>query len=784
MLFRGALVKIKAEIKPVEPDQDNACAGKDESAIPSFPVFVTLSDKIRQQKNKNGMKKYLLTVVLLVLCTASFSQNNQKVKKETSPPVLEKDSIKTKLMQPIEIWAVRAEKNYPFAQNLILKRAIEKNNLGQDIPFLLNQIPGAVVNSDAGNGVGYTGIRIRGTDASRINFTLNGISYNDAESQGVFLVNLPDFLSSTNSIQVQRGVGTSSNGTGAFGATVNLMTNEVQEKAYATLSNSIGSFNTMKNTFKVGTGLLNGRYTIDARLSKISSDGYVDRASSQLQSFYLSAASIKENSSLRINVFSGKEKTYQSWYGITEEQFKNDRTFNSAGTERPGLPYDNETDNYTQTHYQLFYNKKINQQWSFNGAAFATTGNGYYEQYKAGQTFQSYGLPNYELSGNEIKETDLVRQLWLDNLYAGTNFSFQRKTKNNELILGGGNSMYNGNHFGKIIWANKGIEKDYKWYDLEAKKQEQHLFAKWLHKYGDFHVFGDLQVRNVNYNIEGFRNNPSLRINRNWAFLNPKLGLRYSKNNNSLFLSYALANKEPNRDDFEAGTTEIPKHETLNDIEFGFERNTKKLRLATTLYYMHYKNQLVLTGKINDVGAYTRTNIPTSYRAGIEIEASYIINAQLQLNNNISLSSNKVKNYTEYYDDYDAGRQKTNFYSASNIAFSPSIVENASISYKPFPETELSLNSKYVSRQYLDNTSRKDRSLDPFFAQDLLINQLFKVKKLESIELLFQMNNIWNSLYAPNGYTFSYLLNGEISRNNNYYPMAERNFMLGLNINF
>lgn len=729
------------------------------------------------------MKKQILSSFLLAYTSLCFTQTNQPALLSSYRIAENGDTIKSKLMEPIEIRAVRAEKNYPFTQNLITKRNIEKNNLGQDIPFLLNQIPGAVVNSDAGNGVGYTGIRIRGSDASRINFTLNGIAYNDAESQGVFLVNLPDILSSTNSIQVQRGVGTSANGTGAFGATINLMTNEVQEKAYASLSNSIGSFNTLKSTIRTGTGLINGRYTVDARLSNITSDGYMDRSSSKLQSFYISAASIKEKSSLRLNVFSGREKTEQAWYGVSEEQLLTNRKFNSAGSEKPGDPYENETDNYTQTHYQLFYNKKINSQWDFNAAVFATTGNGYYEQYKANQNLIDYGFLPSPIGGNPRPEADLIRQLWLDNVYTGTNFSFQKKYKNNEIILGGGASNYDGNHFGKVIWSQAAIDKDYKWYDLDAQKKEQHLFGKWLRKINDFHVFGDLQIRNVNYDIEGFRNNPGLAIKQNWLFFNPKAGIRYSKNNNSFFASIAIANKEPNRDDFEAGIKEIPKHETLNDLEIGFERNTPKIRLALTTYYMHYRNQLVLTGKINDVGAYTRLNIPVSYRAGLEIESNFIINKKLQFLNNITLSSNKVKNFTEYYDDYDAGGQKTNFYSSSTIAFSPAIVENATLSYKPFEQTEIRLNNKYASRQFLDNTSRKDRSLSAFFVQDLLVNYSIKIKSISSIELLFQINNLWNKLYAPNGYTFSYLFNNQVSINNYYYPMAERNLMIGLNIN-
>ena len=728
------------------------------------------------------MKQISSLFFLILIGSTAFSQTETIAKDSIDQSTGEK--IKVGLMSPIEIRAVRASKNYPFTQSLILKRNIEKNNLGQDIPFLLNQVPGTVVNSDAGNGVGYTGLRIRGTDASRINFTLNGIAYNDAESQGVFLVNLPDFLSSTNSIQVQRGVGTSSNGSGAFGATVNLLTNEVQDKAYATLSNSIGSYNTSKNTFKAGSGLINGRYTFDVRLSSLKSDGYVDRASSNLQSFYVSAASITANTSLRLNVFSGKEKTYQSWYGITEEQLTADRKFNSAGTDKLGDPYENETDNYTQTHYQLFYNNKFNSKWSFNGALFATAGNGYYEQYKADQKYSSYGLKNPMVNGIAITKTDLIRQLWLDNLYYGTNFSFQMKDENREIILGGGHSQYNGNHFGKIIWAQAGIFKDHRWYDLDAQKSEQHVFGKWMEKLGSFHLFGDLQLRNVNYAIEGFRNNPTLSIDKHWLFVNPKAGLRYTSGEYSSFISYALANKEPNRDDFEAGTTDIPKHETLHDVEAGIERTGSKLKMAATVYHMRYNNQLVLTGKINDVGAYTRTNIPLSYRTGLEIEATLSISDRLHINNNLALSSNKVKNHREFYDDYDAGDQKVDFFSTSNIAFSPAVVDNATISYTLFKDLETRLISKYVSRQYLDNTSRKDRSLAPYFTQDLMVNYSLHPKRMKSIELIFQLNNIWNKWYAPNGYTYTYKYGGELVRNNFYYPMAERNLMIGLNLNF
>ena len=729
------------------------------------------------------MKNHFLITLMLLISNVIFSQAISSKQENDTLTNTEAGNL-SRLMPPIEIRAVRASTEYPFTQSMILKSKIEKNNLGQDIPFILNQIPGAVINSDAGNGIGYTGIRIRGTDPTRINFTLNGIAYNDAESQGVFLVNLPDFLSSTNSIQIQRGVGTSSNGTGAFGATVNLLTNEIEPKAYGTISNSLGSYNTRKHTLKAGTGLINNRYTIDVRLSSIQSDGYIERAKSDLKSFYVSAASIKENSSLRLNVFSGKEKTYQAWNGVSEEDLKNNRRFNSAGTEKPGMPYENEIDNYLQTHYQLFYNKKINNNWNFNTAVFATTGEGYYEQYKSEQEYATYRLPDQEVNGSQVSTSDFIRQLWLDNIYYGTNFSFQLKDNTKEIILGGGSSVYDGKHFGKIIWASYGAPKDHKWYDFDAKKTEQHLFGKWMQKIGLLSLFGDVQLRNVSYAIDGFRNNPGVTVDQHWLFINPKVGLKYCKDGYNAYLSYAIANKEPNRDDFEAGTTELPKHETLHDIELGIEKSFENIKVSAALYHMYYRNQLVLTGKINDVGAYTRTNIPNSYRSGIELEAQLTLLKWLTFNNNLALSQNKIRSFTEYIDDYDEGEQKTFNYDKTNLAFSPSAVYNAVLTAQINQSLQVNLTTKYVSRQYLDNTSRKERSLDAYLVQDLQFNYSLKPKGLKSIDLMFHAYNIWNKLYAPNGYTYSYYYGRELIRNNFYYPMAERNFMIGVNINF
>ena len=689
------------------------------------------------------------------------------------------------LMQPVEINAVRASSLSPFTQTTLSARAIEKANLGQDLPFLLNQTPSVVVNADAGNGIGYTGIRIRGSDATRINMTINGIPYNDAESQGLFFVNLPDLASSVNSIQVQRGVGTSSNGAGAFGATMNFMTNELNPEAYAEINNSYGSFNTWKNTVKVGTGLINKHFSLDARLSNITSDGFVDRASTSLQSFYTSAAYTGEKNSLRLNVFSGKEKTYQAWYGIPESKLTTDRTYNAAGMERPGAPYDNETDNYRQTHYQLFYNQALNPAINLNIALFYTRGLGYYEQYKADDDYANYGLPPFTMGNDTLYSTDLIRQLWLDNHFFGNTFSLQYKKNSSEWILGGGLSKYIGNHYGKVIWAEAGVPDNYMWYNLDALKTDANLYLKWQQKLANNLVlFADVQGRSVRYDIDGFRNNPGLIIRNKWFFVNPKAGVSYSKNNWKAYLSYAIANKEPNRDDFEAGATQQPVPEQLQDIELGIEKRGASLSWGATLFYMQYRNQLVLTGQINDVGAYTRVNIPRSFRTGIELTASWRPSSWFDLAANLAYSENKVRNFTAFYDDYDDGGQKTESFEQTDLSFSPRWVGGATLNVHLARNLDLSLINKYVSRQYLDNTSRKSRSLDPFLVQDLRVSYRILPKFMKDILLIGQVNNLLNVKYEPNGYTFSYYFGGSLQTENYYFPMAGTNAMLALNLKF
>ncbi len=760
---------------------------KDKSTgVPIANATILLSDNIATISNENGYFSFphIKSGSYNALITAvGYKDSRVEIhSKKTTAIAIELERIPL-LLQPVEIKAVRAGEKAPFAKNSLSKSQIEKLNLGQDLPFVLNQLPSVTVNSDAGNGVGYTAFRIRGSDLTRINITLNGIPYNDAESQGSFFVDLPDFVSSVNSIQVQRGVGTSSNGAGAFGATINMSTNEFNENAYAESNNTFGSFNTWKNNIKAGTGLIDGHFTVDARLSSIRSDGYIDRASSNLKSYYFSTAYFAGKSSLRFNIFSGTEKTYQAWNGVPEDKLVTDRTYNSAGTEKPGEPYDNETDNFKQDHYQLFYNQEINEALKFNVAGFLTRGKGYYEQYKGEVAFSKIGLDNPVIGDSTITATDLVRQLWLDNYFYGGIFSLQYQKKSTQWITGGGWTKYDGKHYGKVIWAQTGVPDDYSWYNLNAEKSDFNIYSKLQQQLtNQLTGFVDLQYRNVQYTLNGFRDNPGLWISENYNFLNPKAGLTYNNGHWTGFVSYSIAGKEPNRDDFEAGLAQRPKPERLHDLEFGVNHNGYVFNWGANIYYMRYKNQLVLTGKINDVGAYTRTNVPNSYRLGIELQANWRPSSWFNTAGNIAFSSNKVRNFTAYYDDYDNGGQKSDFFGKTDIAFSPAVVGGATLNFTPLKNWEISLLSKYVSNQYLDNTGNKARMLKAYYVQDF--RTIYTINKFifREINCILQVNNLFNNLYEPNGFTYSYIYGGKLVDENYYFPMSGTNFMIGLNV--
>jgi len=726
------------------------------------------------------MTKLLGTFAFLFFVAGSMAQSKQLSNLKRKDSISKyTDSIRS--LPPLEVKAIRVSEQAPFAKTNISRAQIALNNVGQDLPFLLENTPSVVVHADAGIGVGYTGIRIRGTDATRINFTLNGIPYNDPESMGTFFVNIPDFSSSVNSIQIQRGVGTSTNGAGAFGASVNLMTNDYNPSAYLSLQNTFGSFNSIKNNIVFGSGLLNNKFTIDGRLSSIMSDGFIDRASSDLKSFYLSTTYWGNQSSLRLNVFTGKERTYQAWYGVPQELLATNRTFNPAGTEKADAPYENQTDNYRQTHYQLFYNKNINSQWKWNTAFYLTTGKGYYEEYKAGVDFSDY---NIDVTRKMNVPSDLVRRRWLDNNFYGQIAALSYVDSLNDLTMGGGWSIYDGLHFGTLPYLDTRLAPaDYRYYDNDALKKEMNTYVKWERKLTKtFKSFIDLQYRNVNHQMNGFTKNTNLSIERKFNFFNPKMGLTYQAKNIFYYTSVAVANKEPNRDDFEATAIEQPKKEQLIDWETGLELKRQKYSINANVYYMNYKDQLVLTGKINDVGAYTRTNVPKSYRAGIELQVKYALNKKYNTSYNITLSQNKIKEFTEYVDDYDQFTQVAIQHKNTSIALSPSLTTNRTFNWKPNDKFSFFWTTKYTSKQFLDNTENKSRILDSYFINDINAHWTILNKAKFTMLLQFYANNILNVQYAPNGYTYSYIYDRSVITSNNYYPMAGRNYWVSLKI--
>ncbi|MCB0645204.1 MAG: TonB-dependent receptor [Saprospiraceae bacterium] len=706
------------------------------------------------------------------------------------------------LMQGIDevlVSATRVGKKGVFATENFSAAKLAENNLGQDLPLLLNQATSVVTSSDAGNGVGYTGIRVRGSDPTRINVTINGIPVNDAESQGVFWVDLPDLASSTNSVQIQRGVGTSTNGAGAFGATINLQTDVLRDHAYVEASAAAGSFNTQKYTFKAGTGLINDIFTTDVRLSKISSDGYIDRAFSDLSSLYVSSAAYLKKDVIKFIALSGKEKTYQAWNGVYEGDLEQRRTYNYTGeyTDLEGNTayYDDETDNYWQHNNQLHWGHRTSDVLDFNMALHYTRGYGYYEQYRQDDDLDRYGLDPVTIGGESINSSDLIRRRWLDNHFGGLVFSANYLAgENTKLTFGGGANQYIGDHYGQVIWsrfASNG-SKDHEYYRDDAVKTDINLYAKLQQGITDqLSGFLDLQYRGVDYTFEGFNsqlNNVDQQVN--YHFFNPKAGLFYQINSRSdAFVSISFANKEPNRNDFtENSANTRPLPEKLRDIEAGWSWNSALAAFKITAYHMSYKDQLILTGKINDVGEYARTNVDNSYRMGVELEAGFQIMPGLTASGNLTLSQNKIQAFSEFIDAYDAdfnylGQQET-LHENTDISFSPPVIGGLVATYKPSRFFGLEWQTKYVGAQYLDNTMNASRRLSPFHTANIRLFGDAGLGKINNVSWNILVNNVFNAMYSNNGYTYGYAVDGVREDFNYVYPQAGINFLAGISLGF
>lgn len=695
---------------------------------------------------------------------------------------LEKKAV---LTEEVFVYSTRAGGKTPVANSNVSKEAIEAQNMGQDIPYLLSTTPSFVTTSDAGAGIGYTNFRIRGTDANRINVTINGIPVNDAESHGVFWVNMPDFSSSIENVQVQRGVGTSTQGAAAFGATINMQTNALQKDAYAEYNGAGGSFNTFKNTVRVGSGLISDHFSFDARLSKISSDGFIDRAFSDLKSFYVSGGYYTENTIVKLNIFSGKEKTYQAWGGIDSETLASgNRTFNP-------YTYENETDNYQQDHYQLLFNHGFGEYFSLNTALHYTKGRGYYEQFKDGEDFVDYGLENITIGGETIESTDLIRQKWLDNDFYGGTFSLNYNKEKSDFTLGAGWNKYLGDHFGNIIWAQymSNGAKDHEWYSNLGSKSDFNVYSKYNYALTEaLNLYGDVQYRNIIYDIEGIDDDlRDLTQGHTFNFINPKVGVYYQPSASSkAYISYAIANREPSRSNFTDADPngEQPTPETLYDVEMGYTYSTSTFSIGANAYYMTYKDQLILTGEINDVGSAIMTNVDDSYRAGIELIAGIQILANLNWEANATFSQNKITNFTEHVDNWDTWGQEAYELGTTDIAFSPNVVANSTFNYEPVDNLKLSLISQYVGKQFIDNSSNDDRSLDAYFVNNLRASYAIYPKFAKEIEFSLLVNNLLNEEYETNAWVYSYIYGGERYKMDGYYPQAGTNFLFGMNIKF
>jgi len=725
------------------------------------------------------------------------------------------------------VTAQRASDRTATVYTNLSKQDLNKRNFGQDLPYLLDQTPSVVVTSDAGAGVGYTDIRIRGTSSTGINTTINGVPLNDPESHGSFLVNLPDLASSINSIQVQRGVGTSQNGSAAFGASLNISTLDNRREAYAETQNSYGSFNTWKNNVSFGTGLVGKYFTFDGRLSRISSDGYMNRAASDLKSYYFAAGFQQKNTLLKFITFSGREKTYQAWNGVPEPALTGDRallqTFVdneeltpeqaaralSEGRRYSSYTYANQTDNYQQNHYQLHLSQGLGADWSLGAALHLTRGFGYYESFRARRRFANYGLPNVGQGASTLTRTDLIDRKWLDNYFYGGTFALNYQPKANDKLqatLGGGWNKFDNDHYGEIIWAQYASTSfpGQRYYDNTARKTDFNAYARatyqavpWLGFYAD------AQVRRILYSIAGTEqissSVPVVRVSTavDYTFFNPKAGATVSlPHGQQLYASFAVGHREPVRADFtdRPGGSAPTLAERLLDWEGGYRFTRADLsflgpntaaRVEANGFYMDYRNQLVNTGQLNDVGTALRTNVARSYRRGVELTGFVSANDKISLSSTLTLSQNRIQDYRDVTYDANYSPVVSAEGRTTTISYSPAAISAHTLEGQPTKGLRLALLYKTVGRQYLDNSTDDNRSLAAYQVLDFRLRYALHPKFMKEIELALLVSNLLNREYSANGYSYGYLgASGRQETFNWYYPQATRNFLASVNLRF
>ncbi|MFI3323803.1 MAG: TonB-dependent receptor [Rikenellaceae bacterium] len=712
----------------------------------------------------------------------------------------EADSLKVVSMQEVVVSSVRASASTPVAHVEIQKEELEKINYGQGLPFLLTMTPSVVATSDAGNGVGYTSLRIRGTDPSRINITTNGVPLNDSESHTVFWVNMPDFASSLDDIQIQRGVGSSTNGAGAFGGSIDMRTSRLAPEPSASLDLSMGSYNTSRQSASFSTGLLGEHWVFSGRLSQMHSDGYLDRATMDLSSYLLQAGYYNGGTMIKFMIFGSDEQSYHAWNGVEESLMDSDRTYNSCGEikdsdgEVIGF-YDDQTDNYRQTHYHLVLSQLLSPQWRLDATLHYTDGFGYYEEYKNSQTLENYGL-----SSEYSSKSNLIRRKLMDNSFGGAVASLSYEDDRINFVVGGAANRYVGDHYGNVIWVQNytdALEANHEYYRNQGIKDDANIYAKLNYSLSDaLSIYGDIQGRYISYTIEGENDNwdwtsdsmQLLDIDQKYYFANPKAGLNYQFSEHSrLYGSFAMASKEPTRNNFtDASSDKLPQPETLYDYEAGYSYSSPRVAFGANLYYMDYKDQLILTGEINEIGELMADNVAKSYRMGLELTAAVKINEALRWSANATLSRNKIQDYTTYVDAFDEDwnySQTVDYLGEVNISYSPNLTAASLFEYE-CGAFSAALQSNYVGEQYLANTNDKDLLLESYLTTDVRLSYTFAIPTIsDNITLGASINNIFGEEYSSNGYSWSCYEQGTKVNYKWFMPQATRNFMINLSIN-
>ncbi|MGC9150151.1 MAG: TonB-dependent receptor [Microbacter sp.] len=787
----------------------------DDKGMPLAGATVMLNHKDGQYTDAEGFFRFLRFTGSKAEITVSFIGYEPETKTVGIPTanVIFQLQKSNHWLNEVTVSSTQATAQSPVAYNNVSRKQLNQNNLGQDVPYLLSFTPSFVATSDAGTGVGYTGFRIRGTDASRINVTINGIPYNDADEQGTYWVDIPDIASSLENIQVQRGVGTSTNGAGAFGANINLQTEKPSLKPTGEVDLSYGSFNTFKGNVKVSSGLINHHWAIDSRFSSISSNGYIDRATARLYSYFLQAGYYNANTTVKLITFGGSEKTYHAWNGVPADSLATHRTYNPCGfmgfdANGKALYYKNQTDNYLQTTYQLIGIHRFSDKFSMNAALHYTPGSGYYEEYKQNQVLAQYGLMPFNVNGTEITNSDLVRQQWMTTQFAGGVFSLNYQTEKLTAQLGGALNDYWGVHYGQVTWVKNylgNLLPDWPYYRNHVNKWDGNFYLKLNYDIlSKLNIYTDLQYRQVHYSLYGQNENwddalnamQPLNVDQMFHFFNPKVGLMFRPSaHHRLFVSFAVAHREPARTNYTDATAgEWPTHETLYDTEIGYKYDLPWVSLGINGYYMNYKNQLVLTGKINDIGEALTTNMPKSYRTGIELTWAIKPVSSLQWNAALTLSQNRIDNYTEYVDVYTGSdwawnRQISNYLGNVPIAFSPSVIGNSVLSFIKHG-FEADLETHWIGKQYIDNTGSNERSLNAYCFNNIRLSYLFPIKGLQKVQLSLLLNNVLNAMYISNAWTYSYYYQASTSdpltRYNDfgYFPQAGFNCLIGLSVKF